>query len=109
VLPVLSGVLPPAVQLVHPEAAGVRVVPVHVRDLELPAAGRLEGRDHLEHVARIAVETDDGFRGRRRVVARVDDPGLLDDVGDASVLAVDDDTEVLGVRDLLHEDQRVVR
>ena len=48
----------------------------------------------------VAVEADDRVaRGRLRV-ARIDDPGLLDDVGDRSVLAVGDDAEADRVVDL---------
>ena len=97
---------PPPAYLDDAEVAALRVVPVHVRDLELAPARRPEVADHVEDVGGVAVEADDGVRGRRRVVAHVDDAGLLDDVGDAAVLAVDDDAEVLGIRHLLDEDPR---
>ena len=57
---------------------------------------------------RVAVEPDDRVARGRGVVARVDDARLLDDVGDAAVLAVDDHAEALRIRHLLDEDQRTV-
>src|SRR5687768_4616043 len=108
VLPVLARVLPPAFDAHDVETALLGVVAVDVRDLELAAVGRLEALDQVEHVRREAVEADDGVAGRRRLVAGVDDAGLLDDVRDASVAVVGDDAEVLRVRHLLDEDHRPV-
>ena len=100
----LPGVLPPAGHLGRVESARERVVAVHVGDLELAARRRLQRRDDVEDVGRVAVEADDCVRRRRRVEPRVDDARLLDDVGHGSVLAVDDDAEVLRIVDLLDED-----
>ena len=86
----------------------LRVDAVDVGDLELAAVRRREAVDDVEHVRRVAVEADDRVVRRRRVVARVDDAGLLDDVGDRAVVAVDDDAEVLRVGDVLREHQRAV-
>src|SRR3990170_8935180 len=105
-LPVLAGILPPALDLDSIEAALDRVMAVDVGDLELSTARRLERRDNAEDVRGIAVETDDRVRGGRLRVARVDDSGLLNDVGHAFVPPVHDDAEVLGIGDLLDEDLR---
>src|SRR4029079_12273073 len=78
----------------------------HVRDLQLTARGRVQRGDDVEHVRRVAVETHDRMRRRRFVEPHVDDPGLLDDVRDLAVIAVDDDSEVLWIVDLLDEDPR---
>jgi len=94
---VLAAVVPPAVDPVDVELAAPRELAVHVRDLELAAARRLERVDDLEDVGRKAVEPDDRVARRRRVVALVDDAGLLDDVRDAARLVVGDDPENFGV------------
>ena len=60
VLPVLPGVLPPARDLGCVEPMRVRVVTVHVGDLELSARRRREPGDHVEDVRRVAVEAHDG-------------------------------------------------
>ena len=104
----LARVLPPALDAHDVEPALLRVVAVDVGDLELAPARRLEPLDQVEHVRREAVEADDGVARRRLAVARVDDAGLLDDVGHPRVAVVDDDAEVLGVGDLLDEDHRAV-
>src|SRR5205807_10103002 len=43
-----AGVGPPALQAVALERSGLQVVVVHVGDLQLPAAARLERPDHVE-------------------------------------------------------------
>ena len=70
----LPGVLPPALDLLRLQAAIESVVPVDVGDLELSPAGRLESRNDVEDVRRVAVEANDGMCGGRGVVAEVDDP-----------------------------------
>ena len=57
----------------------------------------------VEDVGREAVEADDRVARRRRVVALVDDAGLLDDIDDRARLVIRDHAEVLGVGHLLHE------
>src|SRR5207249_8613264 len=49
------------------------------------------------------------FRSRRRVVTHVDAARLLDDVRDRAFVAVGDDAEVLGVGNVLDEDERAAR
>ena len=108
VAPLLAAVVPPALDAPHVELAALRVDAVDVGDLELAAARRRERVDDVEDVRRVAVEPDDRVVRRRRVVAHVDDAGLLDDVGDLPVLVVGDDAEVLRIGDLLGEDERAV-
>src|SRR5581483_7528032 len=105
VVPVLAAVAPPPLDAPHLELAAARELAVDVRDLELAAARRLERLDDLEHGRRVAVEADDGVARGWGGEARVDDAGLLDDVGHAAVAVVRDDAEVLRVGDVLDEDE----
>ena len=100
----LAGVLPPADDLGRVEPARARVVAVHVGDLELSPQRGSQLRDDVEHVRRVAVETDHRVGGRRRVEPRVHHARLLDDVRHAAVAVPHDDAEVLGIVDVLDED-----
>ena len=101
----LAGVLPPAPYRYDRESAALGVGAVDVGDLELTPTGRLEARDDLEHIRRVAVEPDNGIVRRRGVVAEIDDARLLGEVDDCARAVVDDDAEVLGVGDVLDEQE----
>src|SRR5262249_19757144 len=103
-MPVLAGVLPPALQVPDDQAALARIRAVHVPDLALAAAGRLQRADPLVDVARVAVQPDNGVAGGRRAEAGADAARLLDDVHHLAVVAVRDHSKALRVGNLLDED-----
>src|SRR6476646_5167251 len=97
----LAGIPPVPAEDVELELARTDVVVVHVGDLELAAARRLQLRDDVENVGLVAIEARDGETAwwiRR----------LLDDLRDAGVLDARDAemTEMLGLADMREQDAR---